>query len=496
MATAAARLPVEGIDIRMAKSVRELVAGAIGSPNGAVPSSQTFPPLDVEQIARELRLDERAEKAAMAGQPPADSDGPDLAELDVLGKIEHCARKACDDYLSQRDLYEERIRKSVISPDLRVQIEAAGSNALADFKAEILNDQNQLHTLLRAVGNREEEFREFRERHGLNRLPRTVPRGQRALALVLLVVFVLLESILNGMFFAEGSEAGLIGGVVQALVLSILNIGVAALYAVYGLPLLFHRKSPGKLVGVVVTLAFVIWLVGLNLGIGHFRDLFIAGAGNVQMANLLDRLTTAPLLLGDAKSGILVLLGIGLALLAIIDVAATRDLYPGYGSLGQERERAIEHYSEENAKSLAAMMQLRDHTVDDLSSAIELIRTAQFDMQLAIEARSRLHFNYRAYLDHLAVTHERLVQRYREANRRVRRGDAPKYFRTLPQRPSFVEPPVLSPLAGHELDARLEVIERIEHYIKAVNEKFEQTMPEYQTVGQLATLGGLQRAPA
>jgi len=478
----------------MPKSVRELVAANMGKPERALPDTQTFPPLDVDQIARDLRLEDRAEKAAMAGQPAPDADGPDSAELDVLGKIESCARKACEDYLSQRDLYEGRIQKSAVTPDLQVQIEAAGSSALADFKAEVINDQNQLHTLLRSVGSREDEFTEFRERHCLTRLPKNISKGERTFALMLLVVFVLLESILNGMFFAEGSEAGLIGGIVQALVLSVLNVGMAALYAVYGLPLLFHRRGGVKVIGTLVTLLFALWLGGLNLAIGHFRDLFIAGAGKVQMATLLNHLTTAPLLLGDAKSAILVLLGIALGLLAVIDVAATHDLYPGYGSVGRERQQAVDHYAEENAKSLAAMMQLRDHTVDDLSSAIELIRGSQLQMQQAIEGRTRLHHNLRSYFEHLAVVHERLIQRYRECNRRVRRGEAPLYFRSPPARPSFVDPPVLSPVAAYELDARDEVVTRIDYYIKAINEKFEQTMPEYQTVGQLATLGSMERA--
>ena len=480
----------------MAKSVRELVAAPMGKPEGALPDIQTFPPLDVEQVARELKLEERAERAAMAGQPPTDADGPDSAELDVLGMIEQCARKACEDYLTQRDNYESRIQRAAITPDLQVQIEAAAANALADFKAEILHDGNQLHSLLRSVGSREDEFREFKERHFLTRLPKNVSRGERIFATLLLVVFVLLESILNGMFFAEGSEAGIIGGVVQALVLSVLNVGMAALFAVYGLPLLFHRRGGIKLIGVLVTLLFALWLGGLNLAIGHFRDLFIAGAGSVQMTELLNRLTTAPLVLSDAKSFILVLLGTALGLLAVIDVAATRDLYPGYGALGRERQRAIDEYAEENAKSLAAIMQLRDQTVDDLSSAIELIRGTQFDMQQAIEGRTRLHHNFRSYLEHLAVVHERLIQRYRECNRRVRRSEAPLYFRNPPGRPSVVDPPVLAPVPAYEVDTRTEVIARIDYHIKAINEKFEHTMPEYQTVGQLATLGSMQHATA
>src|SRR4051812_1276964 len=249
----------------MPTSVRALVAAAMSNADGELPGIPVFPQLDVEQIARELRLDERAEKAAMAGQPAPDADGPDSAELDILGKIQGHARKACDDYLALRDLYENRIQRAAVTPDLQVQIEAAGANALADFKAEIIHDQNQLHNLLRSVGNREEEFREFRERHCIKRLPKTISKGERAFGLMLLVVFVLLESVLNGTFFAEGSEAGLIGGVLQALVLSVLNVGVAALYAVYGLPLLFHRRGGIKFIGALVTILFGFWLGGLNL---------------------------------------------------------------------------------------------------------------------------------------------------------------------------------------------------------------------------------------
>jgi hypothetical protein len=472
----------------MPTSVRALVAAAMSNTNGGLPGIPVFPQLDVDQIARELRLDERAEKAAMAGQPASDADGPDSAELDILGKLQGYAAKACDDYLALRDVYETRIQRAAVTPDLQVQIEASGANALADFKAEILHDQNQLHHLLRTVASREDEFREFRERHCLKRLPKTVSRGERVFGVLLLLVFVLLESVLNGMFFAEGSEAGLIGGVVQALVLSLLNVGVAALYAVYGLPLLFHRRGTIKFLGALVTLFFAFWLGGLNLAIGHFRDLFIAGAGSVQMAELLNRLTSAPLLLSDAKSFILVLLGTGLGLLAVIDIAATRDLYPGYGTLGRERKKAIDQYGEENARSLAAMMRLRDQTAEDLSSAIELIRGSQFQMQEAIEGRTRLHHSFKGYLEHLAVVHERLVQRYRECNRKVRRGEPPAYFRAPPARPQFLEIPALAAVAAYELDARDETIARIDHYIKAVNEKFEQTMPEYQTVGQLGSL--------
>jgi hypothetical protein len=88
------------------------------------------------------------------------------------------------------------------------------------------------------------------------------------------------------------------------------------------------------------------------------------------------------------------------------------------------------------------------------------------------------------------VVHERLIQRYRDGNQRVRRGDVPAYFRQPPVRPTFVDPPVMSQMPGMEVDVRPEVIEQIDEDIKALNEKFAHTVPEYQTVGQLASIGG------
>ena len=56
--------------------------------------------------------------------------------------------------------------------------------------------------------------------------------GARALDLV--------EAIINGLFFAQGSQTGIIGGVTQAIVLSLFNIGVALAFGLYWLPDLRH----------------------------------------------------------------------------------------------------------------------------------------------------------------------------------------------------------------------------------------------------------------
>jgi hypothetical protein len=251
------------------------------------------------------------------------------------------------------------------------------------------------------------------------------------------------------------------------------------------LPLLFYHGRIGRLVGVVTTLGFGLWLVGLNLTIGHFRDLFIENAGRVQMADLLHRLSTAPLILSDAKSGLLVVLGIVLAVVSVIECAGIRDPYPGFGAVGRASREAIAQYAEEKSRCLGSLTHLRNEAVDDMTSAIELIRNAEFEKQTANEGRTRLHHNYCAFLDALGVVHQRLIHRYREENAKARRVPPPGYFSDRVPRPAYVTSPQLAPMPMIAPDVGGDAVERIQNYIKALNERFEEALPQYETVGQL-----------
>ena len=468
----------------MAKSIRDLVASVMDPGDGVLPEMQVFPPLNVDQIAGELRLEERAEKAGREGQPPSQADGPDMVELDILDCIERLARKAHEVYLSQIDQYEGRIRRAIATADLRVQIEAAGSSALADIEAEIIRHQNHLNLLLRAVVSREEEFRRFRQQHGLTRYPMYFSRDQRALALLLLLVFILLEALLTGLYFSGGTDAVLSQVAMLALVLSILNIGVASFYALYGFQYLFHRQLGARVMGILVTLAFALWVIELNLTVGHARDLFMAGR-RVLLSDLWNRLSSAPLTLNDMQSLSLFLLGFVLAHAAVVVIAANRDRYPGYSAVGRDLERALKRFTSESARYLSEIKQLRDRAVDDMTSAVLLIRGIHLSMLRVVEARSRAHQIYVDYLNQLAGVHERLVQRYRELNLRIRQGEAPAYFQKPALRPLLAEPPKLPSVRGLEEDVRKEVIARIDYYIKAVNDRLEEALPKYRLVEEV-----------
>lgn len=469
----------------MPRSLETLLTLINGSRDAIRPSIQTFPPLNVEQIAAELAVDERARAQGTDGKPPEDAETPDSEELAIGEELERRARKAAEEYRAALELYESRIRDAIISTELRVEVESAGEGAVSDFSIRAVNDANHLAALEDEAKGRDAEYLAFRRKHRLERMPRVVSPRERLFRGIVIAIFVILESMLNGLFFAEGSEAGLVGGVVQAFTLSLLNIGAAVLFALYGMRLLIYRNFAVRFVGVCTLLLYVAWLFGLNLLTAHFRDDFIASAGDLSALLLWENFIRSPFSLADARSWLLALLGVGFSLSALISASGLDDRYLFYGDIGRAREDAFKRFNDEKTIALEGFMQRRDEAVEQMTQVIAALRRQEYDKRLAIDGRNRLHRDFTAYLDHLAAAHQRLITRYREVNEESRANGAPGYFRQPPARlPCLEAPPPLAAVPKLDDDARDAAIERMRHFIKEVNSE----MTKYGAAYRFANL--------
>jgi hypothetical protein len=93
-----------------------------------------------------------------------------------------------------------------------------------------------------------------------------------ALAFGILSVLVLLEAGINGVLFADSSDQGLFGGWLEAIVLSIANVGAAFLFGRLVLPQLHRRSLAAKTGALFLSLAGAAALIGVNLVGAHYRD--------------------------------------------------------------------------------------------------------------------------------------------------------------------------------------------------------------------------------
>lgn len=461
----------------------ELLAILGTSRDGLVPSSQIFPRLDVKQLARELRVQARGSRDGAAGIPGPDDSSGSSTETELRGYFQQLGAKALEDYRAQVELYDGRIRRGLLTADLRTSIEAAGEGVLSDFRAQATDDLNQLHLLAGEVRGRDAEFEAFRRVHQLTRLPR--PQTHTLLRWLIVVLLALIESALNGVFFAEGSTAGLIGGISQAVVLSFLNIGFGLAFGRLLYPNINHASHLRKAFGVIAIVIYSLGVLILNLGIGHYRDLFVSNEGSVALSVLVDRIQAAPFGLSDARSLILVMLGICLSLAAVVDGATLSDPYPGYARVGRQRDDAISSYSDRRTRCIEDLRSTRDDAVKQMGQVISEVRARDNDISLALSGRRRLHSDFIGYQQHLNECYSALVQRYREANTTARSAPQPEVFASGPEDLSLETPPIPSGDAPANPDSASQLIARMEHFIKAIREDYDAQVDRYPSVAAL-----------
>lgn len=472
----------------MSGPLDDLVKRIMGSREGVLPSIQSFPPLDVEQIADELRLDSRAKEGCENELPPTESTVEDAVELDIAAELDRRARKSAEDYRSQLELYEGRIQRALLSSDLGVSVEAAGHNALTDFKIQASADLDHLHLARADVEGREREFEDFRKQNSLTRLPNIVPKNEKRVRWLVLAILMVFESVVNGAYFREGSESGWIGGIWQAFTLSLFNIGGAVAYVYIFLPLLFHASRFMKCLGYLAALAYVVWLLAINLIIAHFRDLYIENSGNVDAADVWLRISESPLSsLTDSQSWMLAILGIGFAIIALIDAAGLWDRYRGYAAVGRRREEAIARYVADKAYCLGELAKRRDEAISAMREVIDAMRSWEFELRIASGNRATLHRNFAAFLAHLIDGYKRLLRRYYDANSRCRKTPPPARFSRQPVEPAWAQSPLLAELPDLGTSARNETIRRMEYFIKEINRQFEEEAVKYESVREITT---------
>jgi hypothetical protein len=119
------------------------------------------------------------------------------------------------------------------------------------------------------------------------------------LAFGVLSILIIVEAGINGVLFADSSDQGLFGGWLEALVLSIANVGLAFLFGRVALPQLHRQGVAAKAAAAVLCLAGVAAIAAINITGAHYRDFRPeanpAPALAKPEANLLPAVTSAPL---------------------------------------------------------------------------------------------------------------------------------------------------------------------------------------------------------
>lgn len=391
-----------------------------------VVTTEIFPNLDVERIARDMNLAEEGKTRGALDQPPKSSKSLDDIELAIVGKVQDVKITAYNNLEDQLQLFAGRLGGLDFEGQFS-DIHKANSEGVSDFKAEIVKGRNELHGLRRALNAAEEDYVEFRRCHRITRAPRVSEGYIWFLKVSFLVFLFLVESIMNGVFLAKGSDMGIVGGIVEALSFSFLNIGIALIFALFCVSLVAHRSYSLKLLGVASIVGYGALAFALNLGLAHYREItgsILEDAGPLVMSRVLND----PVGLTDIKSWLLFGIGLMFSIFAFIDGWYLRDPYLGYAAVYKRLLAARLKYSTRQEELIEDLLGVRDDHNDKVDLIIKGLSGRRREHNAIIAHRAKLLSLFVQYQEQLERTANVLLKRYREANAKARTEAPPKYF--------------------------------------------------------------------
>ena len=381
--------------------------------------------LDLDAWAEQLALDHLGEQAGRHELPASSATEPNDAERKVQAIIEQRMSALTDDSNQRLARYNTTIADTDINSQQQRLLNLSNNSTLR--LRNLMAETRQTLSALKAEKQRYSDYFDAFKRTHKRSVDARYPQS-RLLHYSVVAVLLLLESVLNGYFFARGSEFGLLGGVSQSLTVAVLNILPA--FFIAGLVLMRYSGHVSLFKRSLARLGLLAWLgwIGLfNLGVAHYRDLLATRPEDALTLTLVE-LTGQPFALADINSWLLLFIGVLFALIAGWDGYRSDDPYPGYGSRQRWFLELDNYYSQETRRLGEQVAKVRGEYLDELQQLSAQAHDLYPHLFHLVEQKRALVERHRHCLQDLQAAGDALIHRYRQANRQARSTPAPAFF--------------------------------------------------------------------
>lgn len=420
--------------------------------------------LNTKMKQRELSISESAADQAMSECPKTTDTELDIHQQNIVNHFTS----------SIDDLRNAALEKLNMLKEDRGNIE----NEIEDFSLKEINESAN-HKIIRLHAERHEilenakkeeeaelrNYKFFLYQNGLNR-EASYPESS-VLHWAIILVAILAESIVNSFFFAKASDLGLLGGLFQALFISISNIGSALLIGRYVLPYKNHIDQKKQFRAKIITVVYLIFIFIFNLGAAHYRTLLEADPSNAG-TNIIPHLFQHPLSISFESLNLLII-GMLFMVVAILKGYKSDDVYPGFG----EAHRRFKNASNHHGKRMEAMKSINSIIDDHSRHAAALVQNAKHkikDYKNSILHSEDVITRFAKEVSTVENACNNALWEYRNANMRVRSTKPPAYFS---QKHSFD-----NYLLNADFSEEKSTYERIESRFHSIQNKEEQKLNE------------------
>jgi hypothetical protein len=427
-----------------------------------------FTVLDVSAVIQRLRVKELAEREALDKRPPEHATDLDVNERGIVTYYENAVA-------AERGRVQEKLedvarqlksRRNDVKP-ARDQAELARITAhMQEEHAALCQEESVALRLLRLEQERCLRYlRHFKSVNNLRQRDADYPESM-IYHFAIVATIALAEWIALSSFYANGSDFGLLGGVLIAGTFSIVNL---LLMVIAGFCFRYLNAPAEPLRGVYLTVAGVccVFFLFITFIAAHYRVAverqaaarlaegdMVAGSDEFRVTQAAwESFLANPIGLSDAWAWIVVVFAITFGLFALYKGYTADDPFPGYKKMELAARRAAAEYADRAAAARSAQAALFDAARADLMKITANAKhTAEaFDKDIAAADSAMRAFEM--FVDHAERNCNHVVSAYRQFNRYVAAAPRPKYF----ERPVALSSSLRTPLK--DIDSELRFVQ-------------------------------------
>lgn len=393
--------------------------------HGLPPVDDPFVEIDQQGIVSSLRLVERGEERGKIDQPASNGPGLDVVEYEIVNLIGSELNRAQINARTQSQAYENRLADLQLLHEVGT-IRAETVKATGDFNSLIIDWRNKLTPRRDAIRESYHDLRRFKAENGLERPAHEKPPGVVTFGSI--AFSALAEVIGNAFFLRVNDDLGYLGGLIAALMVALINVGIAALVGWLVWPRTQLRDETQKLVArcsIGIWLAFVlVW----NLFAAHFRDAKASGLLDPQSA-AVDSLISSPFGLDGIYSWGLFIIGLAAAAFTARSAYNSDDPFPGYGERDRQHNSRCEEYADGVAEAIKNLTGVRDEAIDGARAVKDALNQQFRERDRIHNAFNRFSTRFEQHQTRLEDVCNALLATYRDANIRSRKEAVPSHFK-------------------------------------------------------------------
>ena len=405
----------------------------------------------VDTAQRTLGIDQKAADAARHDNPNTLSAALDVTESEICAHFTALARErreSCEVRLARLQLDRKATAAKIDVTQTRdafARLLTPVEPALEKLKSE---HTAALYQAKESEARAVKHLRWFQQKHGLHYRAAWYPTSQ-VYHFALVAALALVEWISLAAFYAEGSDFGLLGGVLIAMTLSVVNISLAIVAGCL-VRYVNHRSVLHKALALTGVAALYAGFLVVTLGAAHYRAATSdvahaqpeasapAGVASPATADLdqwraarlaRQRFAANPVGFEDVFSWILVVLALVFGVFASYKGYRVDDPYPGYGRLDRELNARRALYEARKAAYCRLGDQVFDRILDEQARLFADVRAnIEYYQQLI----SKSDDERRTFVHEVAELQDAcniLLKRYRQTNARARTSPPPYYFK-------------------------------------------------------------------